>query len=83
MRRRWSGIGAEVVPLVLILVCLAGSLGLVVTVHRRFVERSTSNSVVAVAFVSPPTWGTDTYCPFVTHQVTRPRIRMTARVAAM
>ena len=53
MRRRWSGIGAELVPLVLILAGLAGSLALVVTVHRRYVARPAPRSTVAV--VSPPT----------------------------
>ena len=35
MSRPRSGIGAELVPLVLILASLAGSLGLIVAVHRR------------------------------------------------
>ena len=38
MRRGRSGIAAELVPLVLILACLAGSLALVIAIHRRFVS---------------------------------------------
>ena len=37
MRRPRPGIGAELLPIALILVCLAGTLGLVITMHRRAV----------------------------------------------
>jgi hypothetical protein len=53
MRRGRSGIGAELVPLVLILASLAGSLVLVIAIHRRFVARSTVEKQ-PVAIVSPP-----------------------------
>ena len=49
MRRRRSGIGAELVPLVLILACLAGSLALIVVVHRRATSRRPARLAVAVA----------------------------------
>ena len=52
MRRPRSGIGAELAPLVLILACLAGSLALIVLVHRRATTRPTSRLAVAVAL--PP-----------------------------
>src|SRR5947208_296332 len=54
MRRPRSGIGAELVPLVLILACLAGSLGLIVVVHRRASTRPGPGPVVAVAPPPPP-----------------------------
>jgi hypothetical protein len=52
MRRPRSGIAAELVPLVLILACLAGTLALVVSVHRRIASRPASTPALAVA--SPP-----------------------------
>jgi hypothetical protein len=54
MRGPRSGIGAELVPLVLILACLAGSLGLIVVVHRRSSSRPKPGPAVAVALPTPP-----------------------------
>lgn len=54
MRRPRSGVGAELVPLVLILACLAGSLMLIVAVHRRAAPRRPVKPVVAVVVAPPP-----------------------------
>ena len=54
MRRPRSGIGAELAPLVLILACLAGSLALIVAVHRRAASRATARPSVAVALPPAP-----------------------------
>ncbi len=56
MRRGRSGIGTELVPLVLILASLAGSLALVIAIHRRFVARSMAEKppVAVVATPSAP-----------------------------
>jgi hypothetical protein len=58
MRRGRSGIGTELVPLVLILASLAGSLALVIAIHHRFVTRSTLAkppvAVVATPAPEPP-----------------------------
>jgi hypothetical protein len=54
MRRPRSGIGAELVPLVLILAGLAGSLALIVTVHRRAIAPKAPKSAVAVALPPAP-----------------------------
>ena len=51
MRRPRSGIGAELVPLVLILACLAGTLAMIVSVHRQVASRRASRPAVAL----PPT----------------------------
>jgi hypothetical protein len=39
MTRRRPGIGSELLPVILIVLCLAGTLGLVITVHRRAAPR--------------------------------------------
>ena len=54
MSRPRSGIGAELAPLVLILACLAGSLALIVMVHRRATSRPPEKPVVAVALPPAP-----------------------------
>ena len=54
MRRPRSGIGAELVPLVLILACLAGSLALIVAVHRRASPPTAPRPAVAVAAAPAP-----------------------------
>ena len=55
MTRPRTGVGAELVPLVLILACLAGSLGLIIVVHRRAAPRPKSRAPVAVALPPAPT----------------------------
>jgi len=51
MRRPGPGVGTELVPLALILIGLAGTLGLVVAMHRRSAARP---AVVLVAAPAPP-----------------------------
>ena len=54
MSRPRSGIGAELVPLVLILAGLAGSLALIVAVHRRATAPKAPKPAVAVAPSTAP-----------------------------
>ena len=58
MRRERLGVGAELVPLVLILACMAGTLGLIIaTYHRAHVARTTpprSSVVLAEPAPVPP-----------------------------
>ena len=57
MRRRKSGVGAELAPLILILACLAGTFGSIIAAYRRVnASRPTSPAVpiVAVAVASAP-----------------------------
>ncbi len=58
MRRRRLGFGAELAPLVLILACLAGSLGLIVAAYRRVNQTRTlapRTPIVAAAPAPVPT----------------------------
>ncbi|WP_435009483.1 hypothetical protein P12x_000735 [Tundrisphaera lichenicola] len=55
MTRPRTGVGAELVPLVLILACLAGSLGLIIVVQRRAAPRPKALAPVAVALPPSPT----------------------------
>ena len=52
MRRGRPGVATEVIPLILLLLSLAGSLALVIAIHRRFISRTTPTPAVAV--VAPP-----------------------------
>ncbi len=54
MRRPRSGIGAELVPLVLILACLAGSLAMIYSVHRRFASRKAPIPAVVLGPLPAP-----------------------------
>ncbi len=54
MRRPRSGIGPELVPLLLILACLAGSLALILSIHRRAIPRGPSRPVAVVALAPAP-----------------------------
>ncbi len=56
MKGRRSGIGAELVPLVLILGCVAGSLALVIAVHRHKAVRKPVKPAISVvvAPIPPP-----------------------------
>ncbi len=49
-----TGVGAELVPLVLILACVAGSLALIVSAHRRQAPRRPRPPAVAIAFAPAP-----------------------------
>ena len=53
MRRRKSGVGAELAPLVLILACLAGSLGSIVAVYRRVNVARTTPAQPPVLTIAP------------------------------
>jgi len=55
MRRQRLGVGAELVPLVLILACLAGSFGLIISVYRRVnVARTSLPKPSSVVFAPTP-----------------------------
>ena len=53
MRRRKSGVGAELAPLVLILACLAGSFVSILAVYRRVNVARTTPTLSPIAVIAP------------------------------